>query len=145
MKLIDTNILVYASIPFFDEHKVARGLLEQVASQKTRHCITWINIFEYMRVVTHPKLIKPKPLSIEQALANIKNLLDQPVVSRIDPGPDHLQYFTEIIQQVAPVRGNFVHDCRIAAVMKEHSVREIITRDTDFMKIPGFSVTNPFD
>ncbi|MGO0307652.1 type II toxin-antitoxin system VapC family toxin [Endozoicomonas acroporae] len=145
MKLIDTNILVYASIPFFDEHELARALLEQVASQKARHCITWINIFEYLRVVTHPKLIKPKPLGIEQALANIRNLLDQPAVSRIDPGSDHLLYFAEIIQQVAPVRGNFVHNCRIAAVMKEHSVSEILTRDTDFRKIPGFSVTNPFD
>ena len=145
MKLIDTNILVYASVPFFDEHKAAKALLEQVASQKTRHCITWINTFEYLRVVTHPKLIKPKPLGIEQALANIRNLLDQPAVSRIDPGPDHLLYFAEIIQQVAPVRGNFVHDCRIAAVMKEHSVNEILTRDTDFRKIPDVSVTNPFD
>lgn len=145
MKLIDTNILVYASIPFFDEHEVAKTLLEQVASQKTRHCITWINMFEYLRVVTHPKLIRPKPLGIEQALANTRSLLDQPAVTRIDPGPDHLLYFAEVIKQVAPVRGNFVHDCRIAAVMKEHGVREIITRDNDFRKIPGFSVTNPFD
>ena len=145
MKLIDTNILVYASVPYFDEHQLAKKLLEKIAQQKARHCITWINIFEYLRVVTHPKLIKPKPFGMDQALSNIKNLVDQPAVSRIDAGPDHLLYFEEIIQLVAPVRGNFVHDCRIAAIMKEHGIRDILTRDNDFMKIPGLSVINPFD
>ncbi|WP_163388115.1 hypothetical protein [Endozoicomonas acroporae] len=55
MKLIDTNILVYASIPFFDEHELARALLEQVASKKTRHCITWINILREGRLLTSHK------------------------------------------------------------------------------------------
>lgn len=145
MKLIDTNILVYASVPFFDEHQTAKELLDNISRQRVRYCTTWINAFEYLRVVTHPKLIEPKPMSINKALENVKNLFSQPAVSRIDAGPDHLLYFEKIVRQVAPVKGNFVHDCRIAAIMKEHGVHEILTRDTDFMKIPGLSVTNPFD
>jgi toxin-antitoxin system PIN domain toxin len=145
MTLIDTNILVYASVPFFEEHQTARKLLEGIASERNSHCITWVNIFEYLRVVTHSKLIKPKPMSIKQALGNIKNLLAQPAVIRLDAGRDHLVYFEKIVSQVAPVKGNFVHDCRIAAIMKEHGVREILTRDSDFRKIPGLSVVNPFD
>ena len=145
MRLIDTNILVYASVPFFDEHHTAKELLADIPHQRTRYCITWINVFEYLRVVTHPKLIKPKPLSMDKALDNIKILLSQPRISRVDAGPDHLLYFEDIVRRVAPVKGNFVHDCRIAAIMKEHGIHEILTRDSDFMKIPDLSVINPFD
>lgn len=145
MKLIDTNILVYASVPAFAEHQAALSLLESVVTGTEKYCITWINVFEYLRVVTHPKIIKPAPLTIAKALDNISQLLGSVSILRIDAGPDHLAYFKTITRQAAPVKGNFVHDCRIAAIMCEHGVKEILTRDTDFRKIPNIKVVNPFD
>jgi predicted nucleic acid-binding protein len=57
MILLDTNILVYATIPGFEEHSRARGLLEDVFADDKFYCVTWVNILKYLRTVTHRRLI----------------------------------------------------------------------------------------
>lgn len=97
-----------------------------------------------MRAVTHRRLVKPAPLPWTEAVENVMGLLDQPRISRIDPGPDHLETFAQICEEVGAVAGNLVHDCRIAAIMRENGVRRIVTRDTAFRRIPGLEVIDPF-
>jgi predicted nucleic acid-binding protein len=41
-------------------------------------------------------------------------------------------------------RGNLVHDAHIAALCREHGVREIVTGDADFRRFPGLVVRDPF-
>jgi toxin-antitoxin system PIN domain toxin len=142
--LIDTNILVYATVPGFDEHDRAQAVLEGIRRGEAKYCITWMNVFEYLRVVTHPKLVRPLPLPLAQAIENVQGLLAQPGISRIDSGPRHLENFEEICLQAAPVTGNFVHDCRLAAIMRDNGVDRILTRDSGFYRIPGIDVINPF-
>jgi len=144
MNLIDSNILVYASIPGFDGHRISRELLEQIVTGSVQHCVTWVNVFEYLRIVTHRKLVRPAPLPIRKAIENVRNLLSHPRISRIDPGSDHLKVFEVVCQEAGPVEGNFVHDCRIAAIMRENGVQRILTRDTSFRRIPGITVVDPF-
>jgi toxin-antitoxin system PIN domain toxin len=144
MTLIDTNILIYATVPGFSEHQRARELLGEITGGPTQHCLTWINVFEYLRVVTHRGLIKPAPLPLGLALKNVSGLLAHRRIDRIDPGTRHLDVFGEVCREAAPVEGNFVHDCRIAAVMRENGVRRILTRDTSFRRIPGIEVVDPF-
>ncbi len=71
MILIDTNILVYATIPGFPEHKHTRELLSELLAGRVHHCLTWINIFESLRIVTHRRLVRPAPLVLDEALENI--------------------------------------------------------------------------
>jgi|MudIll2142460700_1097286.scaffolds.fasta_scaffold140773_3 hypothetical protein len=144
MILLDTNILVYATVPGFEEHSRARGLLEDIPAGDSLYCVTWVNLFEYLRAVTHRRLIRPAPLPIEEALQNIRNLLNSPQISRIDPEERHLEIFEDICRKAAPVEGNFVHDCRIAAIMRENGVTDILTRDSSFRRIPGIKVIDPF-
>ncbi len=143
MILIDTNILVYATLPGFPEHKDARELLSELLAGRVHHCLTWINIFEYLRIVTHRRLVRPAPLALEKALENIRGLSAQPRISRIDPGAQHWEIFSLICREAYPVGGNFVHDCRIAAVMRENGVDRILTRNTSFRRIPGITVLDP--
>jgi toxin-antitoxin system PIN domain toxin len=142
--LIDTNILVYATVPGFPEHRSALELLGRLDRETNRYATTWINLFEYLRVVTHRAMVKPHPLPLAKALHNVRQLLEHPRVTRIDPGPDHLDIFQEICREAGPVEGNFVHDCRIAAVMRENGVLRILTRDTAFRRIPGIIAEDPF-
>lgn len=109
-----------------------------------QHYLTWINVFEYLRSVTHRRLVRPAPLPLRQAIENMRSLLEHPRISRIDPGPDHLDVFEEVCREAGTVEGNFVHDCRIAAVMRENRVGRIVTRDTSFRRIPGIDVVDPF-
>ena len=143
MSLIDTNLLIYATVPGFPEHAAARDLLEEICAGSRQHFVTWINIFEYLRAVTHRRLVRPVPLPMAQALANVEALLAHPRVSRIDPGAKHLELFADICRTAAPVEGNFVHDCRIAAVMRENGVDRILTRDSSFRRIAFLEVVDP--
>ena len=36
------------------------------------------------------------------------------------------------------------YNCRVAALMREHDVQKILTRDRDFSRIPGIQVLDPF-
>jgi len=143
--LIDTNVLVYATIPGFPEHARARQLLDEILAGPVQHCLTWINTFEYLRIVTHRRLVRPAPLPMAKALDNVDGLLDHPRISRIDPGPNHLDTFARVCREAGPVEGNFVHDCRIAAVMRENDVTRILTRDTSFRRVPGLTVIDPLE
>jgi toxin-antitoxin system PIN domain toxin len=144
MSLIDTNLLIYATVPGFSEHDAARAFLEDIVNGSRQHFVTWINIFEYLRAVTHRRLVRPAPLPMADALHNVEALLALPRVSRIDPGPKHLELFTAICRAAGPVEGNFVHDCRIAAVMRENGVDRIVTRDSSFRRIAFLEVIDPF-
>lgn len=144
MILIDTNLLVYGTVPGFDEHGQALRVLHRIQQEDAPHCLTWLNVFEYLRVVTHPKMVLPEPLPIDEALENVQSLLAHPHIFRLDPGPEHLSIFQEICREVGNVRGNFVYDCRIAALMREHDVSQILTRDRDFARIPRIQVLDPF-
>jgi len=142
MSLIDTNLLIYATVPGFTEHQAARDFLEEIGAGSRQHFVTWVNIFEYLRAVTHRRLVRPAPLPMAQALDNIRVLLAHPRVSRIDPGAKHLEVFAEICHAAGPVEGNLVHDCRIAAVMRENGVDRILTRDSSFRRIAFLEVVD---
>lgn len=143
MSLIDTDLLIYATVPGFAEHEAARSFLEEIGTGSRQYFVTWTNVFEYLRAVTHRRLVRPAPLPMRQALDNVEGLLGQPRVDRIDPGPKHLEIFAEICREAGPVEGNFVHDCRIAAIMRENGVDRILTRDSSFRRIPFLEVVDP--
>ena len=105
MILIDTNILVYATIPGFPEHQHTRELLSELLAGRVHHCLTWNNIFEYLRVVTHRLLVRLAPLVLDNALENVQALIAQPLISRIDPCPQHLETFTQVCREAYPVQG----------------------------------------
>jgi predicted nucleic acid-binding protein len=42
------------------------------------------------------------------------------------------------------VRGNLVPDAHLAAILKQHGVRTLFTRDTDFRKFPFLDLRDPF-
>jgi len=144
VSLIDTNLLIYATVPGFPEHAAARELLEAIGTGSRQHFVTWINVFEYLRAVTHRRLVRPAPLPMVMALENAAALLAHPRITRIDPGPRHFDVFAEICERAGPVEGNFVHDCRIAAVMRENGVDRILTRDSSFRRISFLEVVDPF-
>lgn len=145
MTLVDTNVLVYATVPGCPEHDKARRLLAGEGSDPSGLHVTWVNLFEYLRVVTHPRFVRPAPLLMGVALENVQEWLARPDVDRIDPGPRHLEIFADVCLEAGLVTGNFVHDCRIAAIMRENGVSRILTRDTMFRRIPGLEVVDPFD
>lgn len=49
----------------------------------------------------------------------------------------------EIIAASPHLRGNILHDAHTAVLMREHGIREIYTRDTDFHRFSFIKVIDP--
>jgi predicted nucleic acid-binding protein len=49
----------------------------------------------------------------------------------------------EVIAEVPRLSGNLVHDAQTAALMREHGIRRICTRDTAFHRFPFLEPIDP--
>ncbi len=142
---VDTNVLAYAVNSQCPEHEACReviqGMRAQAGSSPERLALPWSVAYEFLRVVTHPRF-HVRPLTVEQAWGFVTELIERPHVTVVGPGPGHAAAASRML--AAPgVRGNLVHDAHIAAVLAEHGIRRIYTRDQDFHRFPGLEVVDP--
>lgn len=142
MRAVDTNILVYADREEAPHHLIALRLLRSLATGSEPWMLPWPCIYEFLRVVTHPRVFFP-PTPIQEAWAGIETLLESPSVVLISEGKRHRQVVNELLR-TSSLSGNLLHDAHIAALLLEHGVAEILTADDDFRRFPGLKVTNPF-
>jgi len=142
MRAVDTNILVHAHRQEPHEHAVAEKLLSQLGSGAEPWAIPWPCIYEFLRVVTHPRLFHP-PTPLEMAWQAVGALLDSPSVVVLSESERHRAVVAELLRDT-PVAGNLLHDANIAALLIEHGVDEILTADEDFRRFRKLRVTNPF-
>ena len=96
----------------------------------------------YLRLVTHPAIL-PNPLTPGDALTNIESLVSRPHVRT--PGEE--EEFWQVFRATAgsTPRGNEFPDAHVAALMRQHGVGLIYTRDRDFRRFPGIRVQDPFN
>ena len=116
--------------------------LQNRASDPELFCIAWSTVMAYIRISTHPSIFS-HPLSPEEALGNVENLLDLPRVRVLSEDDDFLVMYRKVVSKL-PVRGNLVPDAHLAALLLQHGVRKIYTADSDFKKFEFLEVENPF-
>jgi len=139
---LDTNILVYARRAEAPFHAQARALLADVAEGDRPWALAWPCIYEFLRVVTHPRVFDP-PTDLEAALEDVESLLESPSLVLLGEGPAHSAVLREAVLS-ARATGNLIHDAHIAALLLEHGVRELWSADRDFARFPGLRVRYPF-
>jgi len=142
VRAVDTNVLVYAKMSSLPQHGRAKQLLKQLAEGTQSWAIPWPCIYEFLRVVTHPRVFHP-PVTIEEAVADVEALLLSPSLTLLGETPRHASFWDRALQQPRAA-GNLVHDAHIAALCMEHGVSELLTSDRDFARFPGVRVTDPF-
>ena len=142
--LIDTNILLQATIEELPKHSQCRDFIEGVLNSDEPWCLTWVNIYEYLRVITHPRVFA-RPLKWDDARAQIEVLLAHPYLDLISETDRHLKTLDEVVDKAGSVSGNFVHDCHIATLMQEYDLRQIVTYDTHFRRFQNIDVVFPED
>jgi Predicted nucleic acid-binding protein, contains PIN domain len=138
---IDTNVLVYAEIVTSTHHRTARRLLVGLAEGQAPWAIPWPCVYEFLRVVTHPRVFTP-PVPIELAMRDLAQILASPSLILLSETDRHAEVMNSVVDASA-VTGNLIHDAHIAALCIEHGVSELVTGDRDFSRFP-IRVRNPF-
>jgi uncharacterized protein len=138
---VDANILVYASNSADPLHERAEALVQRVAAGPELIYLFWPTLLGYLRIVTHPAIL-PRPLAPRDAMRNVEALLDRPHIRTIG----ELDGFWLLYRAAAgeQARGNDVPDAHVAALMRQHGVRLIYTRDRDFRRFDGIDAKDPF-
>ncbi|CAN5586702.1 type II toxin-antitoxin system VapC family toxin [soil metagenome] len=138
---IDANILVYASNSADPAHGPAGALIQRLAAGPELVYLFWPTVMGYLRIVTHPAIL-PRPLAPLEAATNVANLLARAHVR--SPGED--DGFWELYRTAAGdrSRGNDVADAHLVALMLQHGVRVLYSRDRGFRRFDRIEVHDPF-
>ena len=143
MIAVDTNILVYARREETPFHKRAKAILENLALGDRPWALPWPCIYEFLRVVTHPRVFDP-PSDPELVIEGLQSLFRSPSLVLLGEGPSHMGSMKQAILS-SRSSGNLVHDAHIAALLLEHGVDELWTHDRDFGRFPGLRVRFPLE
>ena len=139
---IDANILLYASDRQSPWHEQAGAFLHRCVLRSELFCLAWPTLMAYLRIATHSGIFS-SPLTPDRAQGNVESLLMQPRVRTIGEGGEFWPSFQTVANEV-PLRGNLVPDAHLAALLLEHGVSTLYTRDRDFLKFPALRMKDPF-
>lgn len=141
MIAIDTNILLYAHREDSDWHRVAYQKLRTVAEGNAHWAIPWPCIHEFLAIATHPRIYQP-PTPRSAALDQVDAWLESPAVVLLAESSGYWPMLIDAIK-TSRVSGPLVHDARVAALCRQHGVRELWSADRDFNRFPNLTVRNP--
>jgi toxin-antitoxin system PIN domain toxin len=142
VQAVDTNVLVYAEIEGSPHHETARTLLSRMAESATPWAIPWPCVYEFLKVVTHPRVFDP-PMPQARALADLNRILASPSLVLLRQGPRHAEVMERVIR-ASGATGNLVHDAHIVALCLESGANQLITGDRDFSRFSEIELLNPF-
>jgi toxin-antitoxin system PIN domain toxin len=138
---VDTNILLYAANVDDEVHSQARELLERLARGPDMLYLFWPTIMGFLRIATHPAIF-PAPMAPAEAIEAMTALHERPKVR----APGEQMGFWELYLLAAgqDTRANHVPDAQLAALMRQHGVKVIYTRDRDLRRYEGIEPRDPF-
>jgi uncharacterized protein len=140
VKVLDANVLLYASNKSADHHAGARAWLMGALSGRESILIPWICSVAYLRIATHPRAV-PEPLSVSAALTFLRSALVNAHV--ITGEPDHLHLDrVEALLAATGHGGNLVNDAHVAARALQYEAT-VVSYDNDFGRFPGVRWERP--
>jgi uncharacterized protein len=140
MILVDANLLLYATVRHYAEHKRAREWLNEQLNAAYKVGIAWPTIQAFVRIITNPRIF-PSPLSSHAALQQVEQWLALEIVWTPLPTDRHLTTLSALIRQTKAT-GNLVSDAELAALAIQHGL-ELHSTDGDFSRFPNLRWKNP--
>ena len=135
----DANILIYATHRASPFHDRARDWWSNALAGHEFVGLAWVSLLTYLRISTNPKVYS-RPLSMDEAVADIEAWLSAPNVHVIHPGEKH----PHALRALSPggVDADLVNDVHLAALAWEHG-GTVYSADQDFSRIPQVKWMNP--
>jgi len=138
---VDTNILVYAHREESPFHDAAFRRIAALAEGAVSWAIPWPCLHEFLAIATHPRIYAP-PTPLARALDQVEAWLESPSLVVLTETAVHWPVLRELLTG-GRVTGAQVHDARVAALCRQHGVRELWTADRDFGRFAGIKFVNP--
>lgn len=136
----DVNLLVYAHDVQAPGHSAARQWWESTLNSPIRVGLGWVVVLGFIRVTTHPSILK-NPLTVMEATERISSWLLCANVGLLDPSRDHWEQLRQMLDRIG-VAGNLTTDAHLAVLAMEHNA-EIHSSDHDFGRFPGLRWEDP--
>jgi uncharacterized protein len=136
MKLVDTNVLVYAVNPDSLHHATARAWLEAALGGDEPVALAWLAMVGFVRIVAHRRIL-PKPLDLLLAMEYLDKCIHAPAAVVVHPGDRHAALFARMLVTVGE-GGNLTNDAHLAAIAVEHEAT-LVSFDGDFERFAGLS------
>ncbi len=142
MIVVDTNLLVYAHRRESRYHEEATSIIRDMAEGEAPWAIPWPCCYEFLSVVTNPRIWGPSAASPEQSWNQLSTWAASPSVRLIGETGDFLHILHRFVQRPRVI-GGVVHDARIAAICVAHGADVLLTRDRDFSLFPELRTRDP--
>ena len=140
MILVDTNLLIYASVTSTPQHRAARDWLDRQLSGSARVGLPWPSLLGFLRIVTNPRIFSNPPAT-EVAWGQVSAWLARDVVWLPLPTERHAEILGRFLA-LPGVRANLVPDAHLAALALEHGLI-LCSTDGDFARFPDLRWQNP--
>ncbi len=141
MRLLDANILMYASFDAYPQHARTRAWLdERLNDADTPLGIPWETLLAFVRLASNPRIRVPA-LRVTDAWHQVQVWLSAPSVWIPLPTPRHGRILDSLLS--APdMTSKLVADAHLAALAMEHGL-VLCSADTDFRRFPNLRYENP--
>jgi toxin-antitoxin system PIN domain toxin len=139
--VVDTNIFVHATDADSPFHSACEAWLDRQRGLPDAWYTTWPIVYEFMRIATHRKVLR-RPWPASAAWSVVQALLDSPGLRVLTATEQHAAVAAQVLAELPFLAGSIFHDAHTAILMREHGIRRIVTRDTDFYRFPFLE---PFD
>ena len=140
MTIPDANLILYAHNTADPSHDSARVWWEHLLRGADPVGIPLVVVLAFLRLSTSSRVLQT-PLSAEESADCIASWFTSPVVSLLNPGPDHLRILLDLVRSTGTT-GNLTTDAQIAALALEYRA-EVHSSDQDFGRFPGLRWQNP--
>jgi toxin-antitoxin system PIN domain toxin len=140
MRIVDTNLLVYAHVATFEQHPRARSWLDEKLQGFEPLGLPWPSLLGFLRLVTNPRIFeRPEPL--RKAWQQVQEWLDGRTVWIPQPTERHREVLDSLLGH-QDLRANLVPDAHLAALAIEHGLT-LCSTDGDFSRFSELRWENP--
>ncbi|QQS32062.1 MAG: PIN domain-containing protein [Acidobacteriota bacterium] len=142
MIILDANILLYAYMANFPQHKKAADWLEKTLSGNGATIgLIWPVATAFLRLGTNARIFDD-PFSMDFARSRLDDLVQHPSVVVLSAGPRHWSILSGLLKKYN-ITGDLVTDAHIAASSIEHKAI-VATSDRDFRRFSDdISIIDP--
>lgn len=140
MIVVDVNLLLYAVITGFPQHREASSWFEETINGEAEIGLTSPAIFGFLRLTTNARVLE-SPLAVDAAIGYVTGWLERPNVTFLRPGPRHLDIALDLLTGIGTA-GNLTTDVQLAAYAIELDA-ELCSNDADFGRFPQLRWVNP--